>query len=181
MNNHGSSGSPLNWAQFAKALARPKVSEVCEDPEHLFDSYYRIGDAEYVDVSHQWNPEFTEQAVFVLAFFWAPTREIFQRLVTRAVETVSEDHGFTGALPDGLRLSPGCVDFGRITELVAANAHLRSNLVELYDSRTWTRIGCCVSVERITYYFRSSPPVPPGEVPYGAKLVTSDDRWKKCG
>lgn len=170
----------LDWLELRRLSARPKLSEISSEAKLVFGSYYQIGTSEYVMASQQWNPEFTEQAVFVLAFYWASTPAIFRRLVSRDPDAISVDDGTIRTLPGGLMLAPECGSFGAITDYLDANGAPRSQLIEQFDNN-WKPSGCALCVERLTYYFRSSAPVPSEERPYGVKLSTSDERWQKLG
>jgi hypothetical protein len=118
--------------------------------------------------------------MFVLNFYWAPTPAIFRRLISRKKSAVAEDDGTTRTLPEALKLAPDCDSFGTINRFLAANLVFRSALVETFDD-DWKSSGCSLSVERLTFYFRSPPPVPSVERPYAMKLSTSDERWRKIG
>ena len=77
-------------------------------------------------------------------------------------------------------LEPECNSFGALTNFLTADSALRSQLLDQFDNN-WKPSGCSLSVERLTYYFRSPAPVPFEEKPYGVKLSTSDERWQKLG
>ena len=176
-NNHETK-SKLDWVALRRQQSNPKLSDVCSDAKHVFDSYYQISDSEYCFASYQWNSTFTEEAVFILAFFWAPTPTIFRRMVSRDPEVIAADDGTTRILPDGLRLSSGCDTFRAITEFCARKSNVHFRLIDLYDNKM-ERSGCCLSVWRLHYYFRSPSPVPPDELPYGVNLAASDLLLKK--
>lgn len=170
----------LDWLKLRRVSTRPKLQEICKDSKHLFDAYYQIGNAEYVWASHQWDPNFTEKADFIIAFYWAPTPAIFHRITSRNPDAIAGDNGVTQALPEGLLLAPECKNCGTIKNFVEANGQLPSGWQNQYDTNS-IATGCCFSVERLIYHFRSSIPVPPDESPYAVILRTNDDHWRKLG
>jgi hypothetical protein len=167
----------MNWFQTRQFLRKPKLRDICSNPIHLSDSYFQLTPTDYALANYQWNPEFTEQAMFVIAFFWAPTPAIFQRIRSRNPEIIARDDGVTLPLPEGLRLAAHCCTYGAINEFVAANPQLHSRLGDHNDDN-FVPSGSYIAVERLTYEFRSPSPPPPSEAPFAAILHTGGERWR---
>ena len=170
----------FDWRRVRQLIDQPPLADVCSEPRFVGDQYYQVGQAAYAFVSNQWDPEFVRTNDLVLALFWAPTLTAFRRLTSRNPSVVDEDGGEIFAPPPALLLAEDCVSYVDITAEVSRQSHLRFNEVELFDF-SWRGTGCCLNVERLSFYFRSPCPVPIGETPFGIRLATTDDRWKSLG
>lgn len=154
----------------------PKLSDLCDEPKRLFDNFYQLGLQEYASVSMQWNFEFTEEALFVLAVLWAPSLPAFRRAVSGEKEAKASDDGASGVIPLPLRLEPSAVTYGAIRRQAFSQPARRP--FEL-DTPGWgaDRIpnGHVVVLTPFTYYFRSHDPVPLDEQPFAIKCNTKHD------
>src|SRR4051812_16391146 len=97
---------------------------MCQQPEHLFDFYYRIGETQFVFAAPRWNDEYTEHAIYADSFYWAPSLATFRRMVSCEIVAAEKDDGITRPLPEDLKLAPDCVNFEAISRFTAANPHL---------------------------------------------------------
>ena len=165
--------SKLDWYAMRQLKTEPKLSQICSDAKHLFGSYYQIGDTDYAYASFQWNSDFTEEAVYILAFIWAPSAAVFNRIRSRDMAVIAADDGIIQPMPEGLKVVANADDYSAIANFCSANKNARHNLIDLYDHKM-ERLGSCFSVGRLHYYFRSSMPVPSNEPPCGVKLSTRD-------
>ena len=99
-------------------------------------------------------------------------------MVVREIDAVKNDDGITRPLPDGLKLAPECVNFESISRFASSDPRLHWRVLDLFAGKDWTATGCSFAIERLTYHFRSSQPVPPDESPYGVALSIRDDLWE---
>src|SRR5687767_8956938 len=125
-------GQAFDWTQLRQLSCAPKLSDCCQQPQHLFDFYYRVGETEYVFAAPHWNEDYTEHAIYVGGFYWAPSLATFRRMVVREIDAVTGDDGTTYPLPDGLLLARACVNFESILRFASSNHRLRWRVLDLF-------------------------------------------------
>jgi hypothetical protein len=168
------------WIKARMLHRMPKRDEILQGLvlRFLFEGYYMAGEHTYVNISRQWDFEFTEEADFVLEIIWAANLSAFRRAVSRRWEVITADDHATYSLPKGLCLDGGDQTFAGIRRQAFNDPRLMATEMDLYyvsGQSCREPAGHVVTAGEMSYYFRSRTPVPSTEIPYAVRINTKCD------